>query len=54
MNMPFWMGMGAAKKSAGLKGLKSTDRHDLIVSAIVGILVAVLAGVGFLILLTNH
>jgi hypothetical protein len=53
MNINFWMGLGAAKKSAGLKGSKSTDRHDQIVSTIVGILLAVLAGVGLLILLTN-
>ena len=54
MSMHFWMGMGAARKSAGLKGVKATDRHDLIVSTIVGILIAVLAGVGFLILLANY
>jgi hypothetical protein len=54
MSMNFWMGMGAAKKSAGLKGSKSTDRHDLIVSTLVGILLAVLAVGGLLILLTNH
>ena len=53
MNIQFWMGMGAAKKSAGLQGLKSTDRRDVIVSAIVGTLLAVLAIVGLL-LLTNH
>jgi hypothetical protein len=54
MSMNFWMGMGAAKKSAGLKGSKSTNRHDLIVSTLVGILLAVLAVGGLLILLTNH
>ena len=54
MNMQFWMGMRAAKKSAGLQGLKSTDRRDVIVSAIVGTLLAVLAVVGLLILVTNH
>jgi hypothetical protein len=54
MSLHFLMGMGAAKKSAGLKGPKSTDCQNLIVSAIVGISLAVLVGVGLLILLTNH
>jgi len=53
MNMQFWMGMGAAKKSARLQGQKSTDRRDVIVSAIAGTLLAVLAVVGLL-LLANH
>jgi hypothetical protein len=45
-NLPFWLGLGAAQKGAGSKGLKPS-RHPIIV---VGILIAlaIVAGMFFL------
>jgi hypothetical protein len=37
-NLPFWLGLGAAQKGAGSKGLKPS-RHPII-SLVVGILIA--------------
>jgi hypothetical protein len=53
MNLQSWMGVRAAQKTAG-RGLKSSDRQHQIVSAIIGILLAVLVGAGLLALLANQ
>jgi hypothetical protein len=59
MNLNSWIGVAAAQKAAGSKGLKPTDRQHRSFSLVTGILFALLAGVGFLgvaflILLTSH
>jgi hypothetical protein len=48
----FWSGIGAAQKSAGSKELKP-NRH-WVISLIVGILIAVLIGVGAFLLLVSQ
>jgi hypothetical protein len=48
----FWLGIGAAQKSAGSKGVKPS-RHRVI-SFVVGILVALLIAVGMFILLVSQ
>jgi hypothetical protein len=53
MNLHSWMGVRAAQKADG-KGLKPSDRQHHIVSAIIGILLAVLVGAGLLALLANQ
>jgi hypothetical protein len=54
MNLHSWMGVRAAQKTAG-RGLKPSDRQHHIVSAIIGILLAVLVVAGLLALLaTQH
>ena len=53
MNLHSWMGMGAAQRAAGSQGLKPTDRRHDVVSTTVGILLAVVAAAGILLLLTN-
>jgi hypothetical protein len=47
-NLPFWLGLGAAQKGTGSKGLKPS-RHPII-SLVVGILIAlaIVAGMFFL------
>jgi hypothetical protein len=47
-NLPFWLGLGAAQKGAGSKGLKPS-RYPII-SLVVGILIAlaIVAGMFFL------
>ena len=47
-NLPFWLGIGAAQKGAGSKGLKPA-RHPLL-AFVVGILIAlaIVAGMFFL------
>jgi uncharacterized membrane protein len=47
----FWLGIGAAQKSTGLKATK--PRH-WVVSLIVGTLIAVLLGVGAFLLLVSQ
>jgi hypothetical protein len=53
MNLHSWMGVKAAQKTAG-RGPKPSDRQRHIVSAIIGILLAVLVGVGLIALLANQ
>jgi len=53
MNLHSWMGMRAAQKAAG-RGLKPSDRQHQIVSAIIGILLAVLVGAGLLALFASQ
>jgi len=48
----FWLGLGAAQKGAGSKEVKPS-RHWL-VSLVVGILIAVLIGVGAFLLLVSQ
>ena len=48
----FWLGIGAAQKGAGSKGVKPS-RHPVI-SFVVGILIAVLIAVGAFILLVSQ
>jgi CBS-domain-containing membrane protein len=48
MNLHSWMGVRAAQKTAG-KGLKPSDRQHHIVSAIIGILLAVLVCAGLVV-----
>ena len=48
----FWFGIGAAQKSAGSKEVKPS-RH-WVVSLVVGILIAVLIGVGAFLLLVSQ
>jgi hypothetical protein len=50
-NLLFWLGIGAAQKGAGSK---STERRHWVVSFLVGILIAVLIGVGAFILLVSQ
>ena len=47
----FWLGLGAAQKGAGSK--PTIDRH-WVVSLVVGILIAVLIGVGAFLLLVSQ
>jgi hypothetical protein len=47
------MGIGAAQKAAGSKGVTPTNRHRFI-SIVVGILLALLIGAGVLILLVSQ
>jgi hypothetical protein len=47
-NLPFWLGLGAAQKSAGSKGLKPS-RHPII-AFIVGILIALAIVAGIFVL----
>jgi F0F1-type ATP synthase membrane subunit c/vacuolar-type H+-ATPase subunit K len=59
MNLNLWIGMAAAQKAAGSKGLKPADRQHRNLSPVAGLLFALLAGVGFLgvvflILLASH
>jgi hypothetical protein len=51
-NLPFWLGLGAAQKSAGSKGLKPS-RHSII-SLVVGILIALAIVVGMFFLLVSQ
>jgi hypothetical protein len=51
-NLLFWLGIGAAQKGAGSKGVKSS-RH-WVLSLVVGILLAVLMGAGLFILLVSQ
>ena len=53
MNLHSWMGMAAAQRAAGSKRLKLADRRHRVVSAIVGILLAVVGAAGIFLLLTN-
>jgi hypothetical protein len=53
MNLHSWMGIATAQRAAGSKRLKLTDRRHHVVSTIVGILLAVVAAAGILLLLTN-
>jgi hypothetical protein len=46
----FWLGLGAAQKGAGSKPI---ERRNWVVSLVVGILIAVLIGVGASLLLVN-
>ena len=46
----FWLGIGAAQKGAGSKPI---ERRNWVVSLVVGILIAVLIGVGASLLLVN-
>jgi hypothetical protein len=48
----FWLGIGAAQKAAGSKEVKPS-RHP-VTSFVVGILIAVLIGVGMFFLLASH
>ena len=47
----FWLGLGAAQKGAGSKPI---ERRHWVASLIVGILIAVLIGVGAFILLVSQ
>jgi hypothetical protein len=47
------MGVRAAQKTAD-RGLKPSDRKHQIVSAIIGVLLAVLIGAGLLVLFSNQ
>jgi hypothetical protein len=51
-NLLFWLGVGAAQKGAGSKEVNAS-RHWL-VSLVVGILIAVLIGVGAFLLLVSQ
>jgi hypothetical protein len=51
-NLPFWLGLGAAQKSAGSKELKPS-RHRII-SLVVGILIALAIVVGMFFLLVSQ
>jgi hypothetical protein len=51
-NLLFWLGLGAAQKSAGPKEVKPS-RH-WVVSLVVGILLALLIGVGMFLLLVHQ
>jgi ATP/ADP translocase len=50
-NLLFWLGIGAAQKSAGSKPIK---RRHWVASLIVGILVALLIAVGMFFLLVSQ
>jgi len=50
-NLLFWLGIGAAQKGAGSK---PTVRRHWVASLIVGILVALLIGVGMFFLLVSQ
>jgi hypothetical protein len=52
-NLLFWLGIGAAQKSAGSKELKPTDTHRVI-SIVVGILLALSISAGAFILLVSQ
>jgi hypothetical protein len=47
----FWLGLGAAQKGAGSKPI---ERRNWVVSLVVGILIAVLIGVGAFLLLVSQ
>jgi hypothetical protein len=51
-NLLFWLGLGAAQKGAGSKEIKPT-RH-WVISFVVGILLALLIGVGMFLLLVSQ
>jgi hypothetical protein len=51
-NLLFWLGIGAAQRGAGSKGLKPS-RHPVI-SLVVGILVALLIVAGLFVLLVSQ
>jgi hypothetical protein len=51
-NLLFWLGIGAAQKGAGSKGL-TPSRHPVI-SLVVGILVALLIVAGLFVLLVSQ
>jgi hypothetical protein len=53
MNLHSWTGVRAAQKTAG-RVPKPSDRQRQIVSAIIGILLAVLVGAGLLVLFANQ
>jgi hypothetical protein len=53
-NLLFWLGIGAAQKSAGSKGIKPTDRQHQVISIVVGILLALLMSAGVFILLVSQ
>jgi hypothetical protein len=48
----FWLGIGAAQKGAGSKGVKP-NRHPVL-SFVVGILIAVLTAAGMFVLLVSQ
>jgi hypothetical protein len=50
-NLLFWLGIGAAQKGAGSR---PTKRRHWVASLVVGILIAVLIGVGAFILLVSQ
>jgi hypothetical protein len=50
-NLLFWLGIGAAQRGAGSKPI---ERRHPVTSLIVGILIAVLIGVGAFILLVSQ
>jgi hypothetical protein len=51
-NFGFWMGIGAAQKVAGTSfDGKSTNRRRRAISAVVGILIALLIAAGLIVLL---
>ena len=52
VNLPFWLGIGAAQKSAGSKELKPT-RHPII-AFIAGTLIALAIVAGMFALLTHQ
>jgi hypothetical protein len=47
----FWLGIGAAQKGAGSKPI---ERRNWVVSLVVGIVIAVLIGVGAFLLLVSQ
>ena len=53
-NLLFWLGIGAAQKSAGSKVVKSTARQHQRLSIVVGILLALLISAGAFILLVSQ
>jgi hypothetical protein len=55
MSLNFWLGVGAAQKSAKSKGHKSTERGHRVASIVVGILLTILliAALLFLFLLSQ-
>jgi hypothetical protein len=50
-NLLFWLGIGAAQKGAGAKPI---ERGHWVASLVVGILIAVLIGVGSFLLLVSQ
>jgi hypothetical protein len=53
-NLLFWLGIGAAQKSAGSKVVKSTTRQHQRLSIVVGIVLALLISAGAFILLVSQ
>ena len=50
-NLPFWLGIGAAQKAARSQ---PAERRHRVVSAVLGILIALLIGAGLFILLMGQ